>query len=45
MKKLFLTAFAAVTWLLGYIRSHHFTPFSVYRIVLGVLLLLFMPNA
>lgn len=40
-----ITAFAAVKWLLGYIRSHHFTPFAVYRIVLGALLLLFMPNA
>jgi undecaprenyl-diphosphatase len=40
-----ITAFAAVKWLLGYIRSHHFTPFAVYRIALGALLLLFMPNA
>ncbi|HSC12733.1 MAG TPA: undecaprenyl-diphosphate phosphatase [Rhodanobacteraceae bacterium] len=40
-----VTAFAAVKWLLGYIRSHHFTPFAVYRIALGILLLLFMPSA
>jgi len=40
-----VTAFVAVKWLLGYIRSHHFTPFAVYRIVLGAMLLLFMPNA
>lgn len=40
-----ITAFVAVKWLLGYIRSHHFTPFAVYRIVVGVLLLLFMANA
>jgi len=33
-----------VKWLIGYIRSHHFTPFALYRIVLGALLLLFMPN-
>jgi len=39
-----VTAFVAVKWLLGYIRSHHFTPFAVYRIVLGALLLLFMPD-
>jgi undecaprenyl-diphosphatase len=39
-----ITAFVAVKWLLGYIRSHHFTPFAIYRIVLGALLLLFMPN-
>ena len=40
-----VTAFAAVKWLLGYIRSHRFTPFAIYRIVLGAVLLLFMPNA
>lgn len=40
-----ITAFVAVKWLLGYIRSHDFTPFALYRIVLGALLLLFMPNA
>jgi undecaprenyl-diphosphatase len=40
-----ITAFVAVKWLLGYIRSHHFTPFAIYRIVLGALLLLFMSNA
>jgi len=39
-----ITAFVAVKWLLGYIRSHHFTSFALYRIVLGALLLLFMPN-
>ena len=37
-----VTAFVVVKWLLGYIRSHHFTPFAVYRIVLGAALLLFM---
>lgn len=40
-----VTAFVAVKWLLGYIRSHDFTPFAIYRLVLGVLLLLFMTNA
>jgi undecaprenyl-diphosphatase len=30
-----ITAFVAVKWLLGYIRSHRFTAFAVYRIVLG----------
>ena len=39
-----ITAFVAVKWLLGYIRSHNFMPFAIYRIVLGALLLLFMPN-
>jgi len=28
-----------VKWLLRYIRTHRFTPFSIYRIALGTLLL------
>jgi len=38
-----VTAFVAVKWLLGYIRTHRFTAFAVYRIVLGIALLLFLP--
>ncbi len=34
-----ITAFIAVKWLLGYIQSHRFTAFAIYRIVFGVLLL------
>ena len=34
-----ITAFVAVKWLLGYIRSHRFTWFAVYRIVVGAALL------
>ena len=34
-----ITAFAAVKWLLTYIRSHRFTAFAIYRILLGGLLL------
>lgn len=40
-----VTAFVAVKWLLGYIRTHRFTAFAIYRIVLGAMLLLFMPAA
>ncbi len=40
-----ITAFVAVKWLLGYIRSHTFTPFAIYRIIVGAALLLLMPNA
>jgi undecaprenyl-diphosphatase len=36
-----VVSFAAVKWLLGYIRSHTFTGFGWYRIVLGGLLLAF----
>jgi undecaprenyl-diphosphatase len=39
-----IVAFAAVKWLLGYIRSHRYTPFAIYRIVLGVALLLWLPT-
>jgi undecaprenyl-diphosphatase len=38
-----VTAFAAVRWLLGYIRTHRFTPFAVYRILAGVALLVALP--
>jgi undecaprenyl-diphosphatase len=34
-----LTAFGSVAWLLRYIRSHRFTAFAVYRILLGSALL------
>ena len=38
-----VVAFIAVKWLLGFIRTHRFTPFALYRIVLGAVLLLSMP--
>ncbi len=38
-----IVAFVSVKWLLGYIRSHRFTTFAVYRILLGIALLLFLP--
>ncbi|MCB1330069.1 MAG: undecaprenyl-diphosphatase, partial [Maritimibacter sp.] len=34
-----VTAFVAVKWLLGFIRSHRFTAFAIYRILFGGLLL------
>ncbi len=38
-----VTGFVVVRWLLGYIKSHRYTGFAVYRIVLGALLLALMP--
>lgn len=38
-----VTGFLAVRWLLGYIKNHRYTPFAVYRIALGVALLLWLP--
>ena len=37
-----VTAFIAVKWLLGYIRSHRFTAFAIYRIIAGGALLVFL---
>ena len=39
-----IVAFIAIKWLLGYIRSHRYTPFAIYRIVLGIALLALMPT-
>jgi undecaprenyl-diphosphatase len=36
----FLSAWLCVRWLLRYISSHSFTPFSWYRIAFGVVVLL-----
>jgi undecaprenyl-diphosphatase len=37
------TAFVSVKWLLRYIQSHRFTAFAVYRLLLGIALLLWLP--
>ena len=39
-----VTAFIAVKWLLRYIESHRFTAFAVYRVILGIALLLLIPT-
>jgi len=39
-----LTGFVVVRWLLAYVKSRRFTVFAVYRIVLGLGLLLFLPG-
>jgi len=38
-----VTAFIAVKWLLRYIETHRFTAFAVYRLALGIALLLWLP--
>ncbi|MBE1162051.1 undecaprenyl-diphosphate phosphatase [Dyella acidiphila] len=38
-----IVAFVAVKWLLAYIRTHRFTWFALYRIALGMVLLLLIP--
>jgi len=36
----FLVAYASVAWFMAYVRKHGFVPFAVYRILLGVVVLL-----
>jgi undecaprenyl-diphosphatase len=38
-----ITAFVAVKWLLQYIQTHRFTLFALYRLVVGAVLLLWLP--
>lgn len=40
-----VTAFVAVKWLLHYIQSNKFTVFAVYRMIVGIALLLWLPAA
>jgi undecaprenyl-diphosphatase len=35
----FIVAYAAVAWFLAWVRKHGFTPFAIYRIVVGALVL------
>jgi len=37
----FLVAYAAVAWFMAWVRKHGFVPFAVYRIVVGLLVLVY----
>ena len=37
----FLVAYAAVAWFMAWVRKHGFVPFAVYRIVIGILVLIY----
>jgi len=37
----FLVAYAAVAWFIAWVRKHGFVPFAIYRIVVGVLVLVY----
>ena len=39
-----VTAFVVVKWLIRYIQTHSFTVFALYRIALGIALLLWLPS-
>ena len=36
----FIVAFFVVEWFLAWVRKHGFTVFAIYRIVIGILLLI-----
>jgi undecaprenyl-diphosphatase len=38
----FIVAYAAVAWFMAWVRKHGFAPFAVYRIIIGILVLVFM---
>jgi undecaprenyl-diphosphatase len=37
----FIVAYASVAWFMAYVRKRGFTPFAVYRIIIGILVLSF----
>jgi undecaprenyl-diphosphatase len=37
----FIVAYASVAWFMAYVRKHGFAPFAVYRIIVGILVLVF----
>lgn len=38
----FIVAYAAVAWFMAWVRKHGFVPFAIYRIIIGVLVLVFV---
>ena len=37
----FVVAYASVAWFMAWVRKHGFAPFAVYRVVVGILVLVF----
>ena len=37
----FIVAYGAVAWFMAWVRKRGFTPFAIYRIVVGILVLVF----
>jgi len=37
----FIVAYGAVAWFIAWVRRRGFTPFAIYRIIIGVLVLVF----
>jgi undecaprenyl-diphosphatase len=40
----FIVAYFSVAWFMGWVRKHGFVPFAVYRIIVGILVLVFAAN-
>ena len=38
----FLVAYASVAWFMAYVRKHGFVPFAIYRIIVGIIVLLLL---
>ena len=36
----FIVAYGSVAWFMAWVRKHGFTPFAIYRIVVGILVVL-----
>ena len=41
----FFVAWAVIAWFMGWVRKHGFTPFAIYRIVLGIAVLIWAQSA
>jgi undecaprenyl-diphosphatase len=37
----FIVAYMSVAWFMAWVRKHGFVPFAVYRIIVGILVLVF----
>lgn len=38
----FIVAYASVAWFMGYVRKHSFVPFAIYRIIVGIVVLVWI---
>jgi undecaprenyl-diphosphatase len=38
----FIVAYASVAWFMGYVRKHGFVPFAIYRIIVGIVVLVWI---
>jgi undecaprenyl-diphosphatase len=41
----FIVAYLSVAWFMAWVRKHGFVPFAIYRIIVGILVLVFLAQA